>query len=70
MEANAKLQEELLEVKRENRELMLLVMQLQDRIERLENRDIGGGIFLDGVDERYKTVIQKSLTAKERGDVR
>lgn len=70
MEDKARLEQLILDLKAEIKEQGKRIDLLVGRIERLENRDIGGGVYLDGVDDLYKTAIQKNLSSQERGDGR
>lgn len=56
--------ETMLELKVAIAELQKTASELTKRVESLENRESGSGIYIDGVAEGYKEYIKKELGGK------
>lgn len=52
--------EELLELKRQIVELSRLVGEIESRLTKLEEYNVGSGVYLDGVSEGYQDYIKNT----------
>ena len=53
--------QELLDLKVEITELRQTIATLLERVEQLEQRESGSGMYMDGVSEGYREYIEKKL---------
>jgi len=58
------MESELLALKVEIAELRDTVRLLTERVESLESRESGSGVYLDGIAEGYRDFIKKELGGK------
>lgn len=58
------MEKELLELKIQIVELKTTISELLNRVESLEKKETGSGIFIEGVAEGYRDFIKKELGGK------